>query len=95
MELCFLNFFWNPEFIDWLKLYVAKMQENFFFEFPTKVDQNKSPQLHRLAHNMSRYDIFQTETNKGADQTAWMYRLICAFVFHTPQDRFSNFYVHV
>ena len=31
-----------------------------------------------------RYGPFQTANNKGADQTAWMRRLVCAFVGRNP-----------
>ena len=33
---------------------------------------------------MSTYDTFQNANNKGADQTARMRRLVCAFVVHKP-----------
>ena len=32
------------------------------------------------ARSKSRYCIFQYANNKGADQTAWMRRLVCGFV---------------
>ena len=30
------------------------------------------------------YDTFQIENNKGADQTAWIGRLVCACVVRKP-----------
>ena len=38
------------------------------------------------------YETFQKANNKGADQTAWMRRLVCACVIRTPppEDRFSR-----
>ena len=30
-------------------------------------------------------DSFQNASNKGADQSAWMRRLVCAFVDRTPR----------
>ena len=32
----------------------------------------------------SRYDTVHQANNKGPDQTAWMSRLVCAFVVHKP-----------
>ena len=36
---------------------------------------------------MSRYDTFQWANNNGADQTALMHRLVCAFVVRKPPKR--------
>ena len=33
--------------------------------------------------------------NIGADQTAQMCRLVCAFVFGNPEDRFSRVKAHI
>ena len=33
---------------------------------------------------MSTYDAFQKANNKGADQTVWMHRLVCACVVPQP-----------
>ena len=43
-----------------------------------------------------RYNTFQKANNKGADQTAQMPRLVCAFVVsQTPKDRFSRVKAHI
>ena len=34
--------------------------------------------------SMFRYDTFQLVNNKGAEQFAWMCRLVCAFVARKP-----------
>ena len=55
-------------------------------KFLTKPDTNKPAQLQRLARrmklacSMSWYDTLQKAKNIGADQTAQMRRLVCAFV---------------
>ena len=36
---------------------------------------------------MSRCDTFQSVNNKGADQTAWMRRLVCAFIVRKAQRK--------
>ena len=54
--------------------------------FPTKRDSSQSPQLLRLARKMKfpsnkvMYDSFQKGNSKGADQSARMRWLGCAFV---------------
>ena len=58
--------------------------------FPSKRDSNQSPQLQRLARisnftcSVFRDDTFQNANNKGADQSAQMCRLVCAFVVCKP-----------
>ena len=38
-----------------------------------------------------RYDTFQNANKEGTDQSVWMHKLVCTFVFHKPHhsDRFS------
>ena len=60
-------------------------RENLSSGFLTKRVSNQSPQLQRLARKLKfhlkfTYDTFQKANNKGADQTAWMRRLVCACV---------------
>ena len=50
------------------------------FGVSTKRDSNQSPQLRNFACSKFRFDTFQKAINKGADQSEWMHRLICAFV---------------
>ena len=57
------------------------------FGVSVKGDSNQSPQLQRLtriskflACSMFRDYTFQKANNKGADQSARMHRLVCAFV---------------
>ena len=42
-----------------------------------------SQKIGKFARSKSRYDTFQS-ANEGADQTAWMRRLVCAFVVRKP-----------
>ena len=44
---------------------------------------NQPAQLQRLARKL-KYNSFQIANNKGADQTARMRRLVCAFVVRKP-----------
>ena len=44
---------------------------------------------------MSTYDTFHNANNKGADQTAWMRRLVCTCVVRQPEDRFSRVKAHI
>ena len=68
--------------------------ENLSSGFPTKWYSNQPAQLQRLARkskyrllcSQSRYDTFQKANNKGADQTARMRRLVCAFVVCKPPN---------
>ena len=62
-----------------------------------KENSNQSPQLKILARQNCNFvcskfscDTFQSANNKGADQTVWMHRLVCAFVVRNPEDRFSH-----
>ena len=42
-----------------------------------------------FARSKSRYDTFQKENNKGADQSARMRRLVCTFAVHeSPKTGF-------
>ena len=59
------------------------------FRVSEKGVSNQSPQLHRLARKMKfhlkfTYETFHKVNNKSADQTAWMRRLVSAFVFRKP-----------
>ena len=68
----------------------ALSQENLTSGCPTKRVSNQSPQLQilarksKFAHSKLRYGAFQTANNKGADQTARLRRLVCAFVMCKP-----------
>ena len=72
-------------FMEFLIIW-ASLRENLSLGCPTKQDSNQSPQLQRLARKLRfclsklRYGAFQKANNKGADQTARMRRLVCAFV---------------
>ena len=68
----------------------ASSQENLSPGFPTMRISKQSPQLPRLARKLKfacskfRHDTFKYGNNKGADQTARMRRLVCAFVVCKP-----------
>ena len=47
---------------------------------PTNLEKNLKP------CRKSRYNTFQNANNKGADQTARMCRLVCAFVVRKPPE---------
>ena len=55
------------------------------FGFPTRWDSNQPAQVQGLAKNWNFacsklwYGTYQKTNNKGADQTARMHRLVCAF----------------
>ena len=63
----------------------ARVARKSVFGFLTKWYSNQPAQLQRLARNLkfhlikSRSDTFQEANNKGADQSARMRRLVCAF----------------
>ena len=40
-----------------------------------------------LGNILPSYFTFQIANNKGADQTAWMHRLVCAFVVRKQQSQ--------
>ena len=69
----------------------ASSRENLSSGFPSKRVSNRSPQLHRLARKLKFYGIrgqiwyFPKANNIGADQTARMRRLVCAYVIRKPQ----------
>ena len=46
---------------------------------------NPSLMLYQLSHCIPGWLL--TSNNKGADQTAWMCRLVCTFVVHTQQSQ--------
>ena len=77
---------------QWTTFIWASLWQNLSSRFLIKRDSTLSPQLQRLARKLkfclSKYDIFQYDKNKGADQTAWMYRLVCAFVVRKPRRQF-------
>ena len=80
----------------------AAKWQNLSSGLPTKQDSNQSPQLQRLARNWNfvcskfRYITFQKANDTGADQTARMRRLVCAFVVRKPpDDRFSSVEAHL
>ena len=80
----------------------ASSQQNLSSGFPTKLDSNQSPHLPRLAREFeispvaSLYGNFQKANNKGADQSAQMRMLVCAFVVRQPlEDRFSHVEAHI
>ena len=58
----------------------ATTQENLSSGFPTKRVSNKSLRLNRLARGRSRDYSSQKADNKVADDTAWMRRLVWAFI---------------
>ena len=67
----------------------ASSRQNLSMGFPTKRDSNQSPQLQGLVRKLNacikfRYDTFKKANNKGADQSARMRRLVCAFVVRKP-----------
>ena len=81
-------------------------EKNQSSEFQTKWDSNQPAQLQRLPKNCnfargkSRYESFQEANNKGADQTARMRILVCAFVVRKPRrqvfsPRSSNSLCHI
>ena len=77
------------DFYFYISIIWASSRENLSSGFPTKRDSNQSPQLQRRARKLKfrskfRYDTFQKTNNKGADQTAHMCRLVCAFVVRKP-----------
>ena len=47
------------------------------------IEKNESFKI-QIAHNKSRYDIFQYVNNNGIDQTARMRRLVSTFVVRKP-----------
>ena len=61
--------------------------------FPTRYGSNKPAQLQRLVYVRKfawcklGYHTFQIVNSKGADQTAWMRMLVCAFAVHMQQSR--------
>ena len=66
----------------------ATTRENLSFGYPTKRVSNQSLWLNRLdrklnvfARSMSRDDSSQKADNKVADDTAWLGRLVWAFIF--------------
>ena len=65
-------------------------RKNLSSGFPSKRVSNRTPQLQRLARKLIfscsqvKYGTFQKANNKGADQTARMYRLVCACVVCKP-----------
>ena len=68
-------------------LYGPRLDKTCLWGFPKKRDSNQSPQLQRLARKLT----FQKAYNKGADQTAQMRRLVCAFV--VPKSPKTGFLV--
>ena len=61
----------------------ASSRENLSLAFPTKFDSSTSAPLHRQARKLN-YNTFHAANNKGADKSAWMRRLVCAFVVPQP-----------
>ena len=72
-------------YVNW-----AASKQNLSSGFPTKRYSNQPAKPQRPARKLkfrfskSRYDIFLKVNNKGADQTAHMRRLVCAFVPRKP-----------
>ena len=64
--------------------------------FPARSFSNKFAQLQRLARKLKfhngkyRYDTIQRGNNKGAEQTAQMHRLVCAFVLRNLALKISH-----
>ena len=60
----------------------ATSRENVSLGFWTRLDSNLPAQLEAWNFGYSKYKYYtiKAANNKGADQTAWMRRLICAFV---------------
>ena len=71
----------------------ASTRDNLSLGFPIKGDSNQPVQLQILARKLKlifacskfRYGTFQKANNKGADQSAQMRRLVCAFVARKPR----------
>ena len=80
------NFRFINKFIVCLSIIWASSRQNWSLGFPTKRDSNQSPHLQRPARKFNfacwkfRYGTFPISKTEGADQTAWMHRLVCAFV---------------
>ena len=74
------------------------MRKNPAFRVSNKVIHvpNYQPApLQRLTRKLKQvkiYDTFQYVNNKGANQVAWMHRLVCDFVV---EDRFSRVDVQI
>ena len=62
-----------------LYYYMGLVATKPIFGVSSKRDSNQFPQL-----EMFRDDAFQNAKNKGADQSASMRRLVCAFVVRKP-----------
>ena len=58
----------------------ASSRENLSSGSPTKPVSNQSPQLRNFARSKFRYHTFLKANNNGADQSARMRRLVCAFI---------------
>ena len=64
--------------------------------FATKPDLNQSAQLQRVARilklcmELVQLMYFRLVKNEGAAQTAWMRRLVCAFVVRMQQSQLSS-----
>ena len=76
---------------------LATMQANLSLEFPTKQDLNQSLLtcrylLEKLNFTCSKFrcDTIQKKNIKGADQCAWMHKLVFFFVVCKPQQTFSR-----
>ena len=70
----------------------ASSRENLSSGFPTKRDLTSFLRYRdklgnrNLAGSKLKYGAFKKVNNKGAGQTAWMHRLVCAFVVRKARN---------
>ena len=76
--------------IDSLNIYGLWREKTCLWSLKTKWDYRD---YRNFARSKSRYNTLQQTINKGADQTVWMCRLVCSFIFCKPPK--TGFLIYV